>query len=61
MELTANKTGKNKSIQISFQCGAVKVKYRIKQKEYKLWLVTTKRKSGWKCWLLTNSPKDSIT
>ncbi|QZT37086.1 transposase [Halosquirtibacter xylanolyticus] len=61
MELTANKTGKNKSKQICFQCGALKVKYRIKQKEYELRLVTTKRKSGGKCWLLTNSPKGSIT
>ncbi|QZE14974.1 transposase [Halosquirtibacter laminarini] len=61
MELTANKRGKNKSKKINFECGAVKVKYRIKQREFELWLVATKRKSGGKCWLLTNSPKHTIT
>ena len=60
MELTATKAGKNKKHKISFQCGAVKVKYKIKDKEHELWLVVTKRKNGGYCWLLTRSPKEII-
>lgn len=59
MELVATKTGKNKN-KVSFNCGAVKVKYRTKGKEHELWLVVTKRKNGGCCWLLTRSPKENI-
>ena len=60
MELVATKRGKNKKYKVSFNCGAVKVKYKIKGKEYELWLVVTKRKNGGYCWLLTQSAKENI-
>ena len=60
MELTATKVGKNKKHKICFKCGAVKVKYKIKNKEHELWLVVTKRENGGYCWLLTRSPKENI-
>jgi hypothetical protein len=60
MKLTATKMGKNKKHKVSFMCGAVKVKYKIKGKEHELWLVVTKRENGGYCWLLTHSPKENI-
>lgn len=60
MELTAIKTGKNKKHKVAFKCGAVKVKYKIKDKEHELWLVVTKRENGGYCWLLTSSQKENI-
>lgn len=60
MELTASKAGKNKKHKVTFKCGAVKVKYKIKGKEHELWLVVTKRENGGYCWLLTRSPKENI-
>ena len=60
LELTATKVKKNKKRKITYQCGAVKVKYKIDGKEYDLWLVVTKRENGGYCWLLTRSPKENI-
>ena len=60
MELAATKVKKNKKHKVVYQCGAVKVKYKIKNKVYDLWLVVTKRKNGGYCWLLTRSPKENI-
>src|SRR5665647_2610079 len=60
MELAATKVKKNKKQKVVYQCGAVKVKYKIKNKVYDLWLVVTKRKNGGYCWLLTRSPKEGI-
>ena len=60
MELAATKVKKNKKHKVVYECGAVKVKYKIKNKVYDLWLVVTKRKNGGYCWLLTRSPKENI-
>lgn len=60
MELTATKVKKNKKYKVTYQCGAVKVKYKIDGKVYDLWFVVTKRKNGGYCWLLTRSPKENI-
>ena len=60
MELTAIKTKKNRKHKVVYKCGAVKVKYKIKNKVYELWLVVTKRENGGYCWLLTRSPKENI-
>ena|GEM_PF-457572 len=60
MELAAIKTKKNKKHKVVYKCGAVKVKYKIKNKVYELWLVVTKRENGGYCWLLTRSPKENI-
>ena len=60
MELVATKMGKNKKHKVSFNCGAIKVKYKTKGKDHELWLVVTKRKNGGYCWLLTQSPKENI-
>jgi hypothetical protein len=60
MELTAIETKKNRKHKVVYKCGAVKVKYKIKNKVYELWLVVTKRENGGYCWLLTRSPKENI-
>ncbi|NOR75761.1 MAG: transposase [Draconibacterium sp.] len=60
MELTATKINKSKKHKVAYECGAIKVKYKIKNKEHDLWLVVTKRKNGGYCWLLTRSPKENI-
>lgn len=60
MELIASKTGKNKKHKITFRCGAVKVKYKTRGKEYELWLVVTKRENGGYSWMLTRSAKENI-
>jgi hypothetical protein len=60
MELTATKIKKNKKHKVIYECGAIKVKYKIKNKEHDLWLVVTKRKNGGYSWLLTRSPKENI-
>lgn len=60
MKLTVSKAGKNKKHKVTFTCGAVKVKCKIKGKEHELWLVVTKRENGGYCWLLTRSPKENI-
>ena len=61
MKLYATRIRKSKKQVLTYECGAMKVKYKIKDKEYDLWLVVTKRANGGYCWLLTNSPKESIT
>ena len=61
MELTAMKTQKSKKKKLVYECGAIKVKYHTKQGVHDLWLVVTKRKNGGYCWLLTRSPKETIT
>lgn len=61
MKLSAVKIKKNRREIRNFMCGAIKVKYEAKGKEYELWLVVTKRENGGYCWLLTRSPKQGIT
>ncbi len=60
MELSAVRIQKSKKKILKYDCGAVKVKYQVKDTLYELWLVVTKRKDGGYCWLLTRSPKESI-
>lgn len=60
MKLTATKVKKNKKYKLGYECGAIKVKYKTKNKEHDLWLVVTKRDNGGYCWLLTRSPKENI-
>jgi len=60
MELSATKIQKSKKRLLKYDCGAVKVKYKVKGHTYDLWLVVTKRKNGGYCWLLTRSPKTVI-
>lgn len=60
MKLTATSIQKSKKYRLTYECGAIKVKYKIKNKEYDLWLVVTKRANGGYCWLLTRSPKENI-
>jgi len=60
MKLTATRVKKNKKYKLTYECGAIKVKYKIKNKVYDLWLVVTKRANGGYCWLLTRSPKENI-
>jgi hypothetical protein len=61
MNLTATRIQKSKKYVLSYKCGAIKVKYKIGEKLYDLWLVVTKRENGGYCWLLTRSPKENIT
>lgn len=61
MELHATRIHKTKKQVLKYKCGAVKVKCRVKNKEYELWLVVTQRVNGGYCWLLTHSPKHVIT
>jgi hypothetical protein len=60
MKLTATRIQKSKKRQLVYECGAIKVQYKIKGKLHDLWLVVTKRINGGYCWLLTRSPKESI-
>ncbi|MCT4644728.1 MAG: transposase [Carboxylicivirga sp.] len=60
MELSATKIQKSKKKLLKYDCGAVKVRYKVKNRSYDLWLVVTKRKNGGYCWLLTRSPKKVI-
>ena len=60
MKLTATRIQKSKKHQLVYECGAIKVQYKIKGKVHDLWLVVTKRINGGYCWLLTRSPKESI-
>lgn len=60
MNLTAIRIQKSKKYRLTYECGAIKVKYKIKNKVYDLWLVVTKRKNGGYCWLLTRSPKTNV-
>jgi hypothetical protein len=60
MKLTATRIQKSKKHQLVYECGAIKVQYKIKGKIHDLWLVVTKRTNGGYCWLLTRSPKESI-
>lgn len=60
MKLTATRIQKSKKHQLIYECGAIKVQYKIKGKVHDLWLVVTKRINGGYCWLLTRSPKESI-
>jgi len=39
MKLTATKVKKNKKYKLGYECGAIKVKYKTKNKEHDLWLV----------------------
>lgn len=61
MNLFATKINKTKKRILEYKCGAIKVKYKTKDKEHELWLVVTKRTNGGYCWLLTRSPKYAIT
>ena len=60
MKLAATRIQKSKKRQLVYECGAIKVQYKIKDKVHDLWLVVTKRINGGYCWLLTRSPKESI-
>jgi hypothetical protein len=60
MELSATKIQKSKKKLLKYECGAIRVKYKVKRQLHDLWLVVTKRKDGGYCWLLTRSPKKSI-
>ena len=60
MKLVATRIQKSKKHQLVYECGAIKVQYKIKGKLHDLWLVVTKRINGGYCWLLTRSPKESI-
>lgn len=60
MELTATRIQKSKKTKLTYKCGAIKVKYKVKNKVYDLWLVVTKRTNGGYCWLLTRSAKENI-
>jgi len=60
MKLTATRIQKSKKHQLIYECGAIKVQYKIKGKVHDLWLVVTKKINGGYCWLLTRSPKESI-
>lgn len=61
LELFAIKIDKSKKKRVFFKCGAVRVSYMVAGKKHDLWLVVTKRPTGGYCWLLTKSPKDSLT
>ncbi len=61
MNLSAVKINKSKKSRLNYTCGAVKVKYKVGKQLVDLWLVVTKRENGGYCWLLTRSPKESIT
>lgn len=60
MELTALKVKKNKRRKKHYQCGGIKVQYKVGQYLFDLWLVVTKNKGGGYCWLLTRTPQSSI-
>lgn len=60
VKLRATRIQKSKKHQLVYECGAIKVQYKIKKKVYDLWLVVTKRTNGGYCWLLTRSPKENI-
>jgi hypothetical protein len=60
MKLKHTRIQKSKKHQLVYECGAIKVQYKIKGKVHVLWLVLTKRINGGYCWLLTRSPKESI-
>lgn len=61
MKLYATRMHKSKKQILTYECGAMKIKYKTKNEEHELWLVVTKRTNGGYCWLLTNSPKQTIT
>lgn len=61
MNLSAVKIKKSKKFRLNYTCGAVKVKYKVGKQLVDLWFVVTKRDNGGYCWLLTRSPKESIT
>ncbi len=58
--MSAIKIRKNKKVVRTFQCGAVKVQYKIGREVFNLWLVVTKKDGGGYCYLLTNTPQDDI-
>lgn len=60
MELSAVKVKKNKKCKKYYNCGAVKVKYKIGKKVFDLWLVVTQNKGGGYCYLLTRTPQKNI-
>ncbi len=60
IKLTATRILKSKKVPLFYECGAIKVQYKIKGRMYDLWLVVTKRTNGGYCWLLTRSPKEGI-
>ena len=60
LNLSIVKIKKNKKAQRNYDCGAVKVQYRIDNKLYDLWLVVTKKKGGGYCWILTRTSQGNV-
>ncbi len=60
MRLSTIKIKKTKRVERFYDCGAIKVQYKINGKLYDLWLVITKKEGGGYCWILTKTSQKNI-